>query len=458
MLETTTNDAGEEPRFAAPHWLALFVLAHVVLALAMRAIPLFATLHALATVALCVLVAATTRHSRNILFAVAYLAGTEVLWRITHAGVFYEFGKYAVVLVVAIALMRHRGRRNALLIFGYFALLVPSALLTITALGFDDARQQISFNWSGPLSLACCVAFFSNVRLRLSDLKLTGFAILAPAIGIATLTYTSTAAFREIQFNIDSMFVTSGGFGPNQVSAILGLGVLFGLLLLMDRKQHLALRIVLFVAVPALAVEAALTFSRGGLVLALASAFAALFYLVRERQTRVTLFLLAALLVGLGKYVVVPKLEVFTQGRLSERYTSLDSSGRTQLAVSDLAIFADAPLIGVGPGMGPALRLKRGHLGAAHTEFTRLLAEHGLLGATSLLILIFVGGRTLKRARTTRARAYVLAMLVWVTLFLAINAMRVVAPSFLFGLACSISFSSLPRPAKPSHPLEPTVS
>lgn len=445
-------------RAIAPHWFALFIVAHVVLALAMRAIPLFATLHALATVAIAVLVAVTTRSSRNIAFAVAYITGSEVMWRVTHAGVFYEFGKYAVSLVVLIGLMRMRARRNAWPALAYFALLLPSAVLTITSLGFDAARQQISFNLSGPLSLACCIAFFSNVRLTGSELKLVALSLIGPVMGVATLTYASTATVREIHFQLDSMLVTSGGFGPNQVAAILGLGALFGLLLLLGRKQNVFMRILLVVTIAILSIQAALTFSRGGLILAAAAAFVAIVYLVRDRQARITLVLLATLLVGLGKYVVVPRLEEFTQGRLSERYTSFDSSHRTKLAAFDLELFMEAPLLGVGPGMGPQQRTKRGHFGAAHTEWTRLLAEHGLLGGAAMAMLLLLAGRTISRARTTRARAYVVALVVWVSLFLAINAMRLVAPSFLFGLACAISFSSKPTAPKPARALQPAVS
>lgn len=452
-MRAVATSAATATAFAG--WLPVFVGAHVVLGMVMRALPPVATVHAFGSAAIGVLVAATTRRSRNVAFAVAYIAGAEVLWRITRAGVFYEFGKYTIVLILMVALMRVRDRRNVALAFGYFALLLPSVLLTLVAFDLDEARQQISFNLSGPLSLACCVAFFSNVRLTPNDVRDASLALIAPALGIATLTYFSTAAFREVQFTGDSNFATSAGFGPNQVSAVLGLGLLLSLLQLMERRQSLRLRVMLLIIAPILAVQAALTFSRGGLVLAFAGAFVAIFYLVRDRQTRVTLLILGVLMFGLGKYVVVPRLDVFTQGKISERYTSADSSGRTKLATFDLEIFQEAPIMGVGPGAGALLRKERGHFGAAHTEFTRLLAEHGLFGAMAMILLVGLGIRTFRRAKTTRARAYVVAMLVWITLFLAINAMRIVAPSFLLGLACAVSYSSKREPAPPTRALRP---
>ncbi len=430
--------------------IVAFLVGHAALALAMWVVPAVSTLHALVCLGVGVGVAATTRRPRNIAIVVAYIVGSEVLWRMTRFGLFHEFGKYAISLILVIALARMRARRNRLLALGYFVLLLPSVLLTLTSdLGFDEIRKQLSFNLSGPLSLSLCVIFFSSLRLTRDDIQRVFFAVIGPAVGIAAVTAFATAAVQEIEFTGASNFATSGGFGPNQVSSAMGLGLLLCLLLLLERGQPWRLRLPLLAVSTALAAQAALTFSRGGLILALAGMLVAVVYLVRDSRTRVTLMLVGSLLFGVGKYVVIPQLEVFTQGKLSERYSSIDPSGRGKLAGFDLEIFSDAPLLGVGPGVAPEMRKEMGHFGAAHTEFTRLLAEHGFLGGLAILILIALGVRTVRDAKTLRARAFVMAMLVWVTLFLAVNAMRMVAPSFMFGLACALSYSSLPLAKNP---------
>jgi len=270
--------------------------------------------------------------------------------------------------------------------------------------------------------------------------------VIGPALSIATLVFVSTSAIENLEFGSNSSSATSGGFGPNQVSAVLGLGLLFAVLMLFDRKLSWRLRGVLLALSTVFAVQSALTFSRGGLGLAFAGVVAAMTYLVRNARTRVTLVVLAAVFFGVGNYIVVPQLEVFTKGKIVERYASIDSTGRTELAGMDLQIFQEHPVMGVGPGLASDLRKQLGHSGAAHTEFTRMLAEHGILGLLAALTLVILGFRTFLNARTLQARAFVVAMLLWVTLFLAINAMRLVAPAFLFGLACAISFSSIPIP------------
>ncbi len=425
--------------------LALFAVAHIVLAFVMRSLPVIGLVHAVLCVGVGVFVAAR-RRLQEVAFVIAYIVGAEVLWRMTHASVFWEFGKYAISLVLMIGLLRVRTRRNQFLAGAYFSMLVPSILLTVLALSFEAARQQISFNMSGPLSLMLCVLFFSNVRIQGEDLRTTMFALLGPVLAIGTLAFYSTTTATDLRFFGDSNSATSGGFGPNQVSAMLGLGLLCSLLLLLERKIRLRVRIPLLGLAVAFATQAALTFSRGGLMMALAGALAAMFYLVRDSRTRATLALLTVLLVSVGKYVVIPRLEVFTAGKLNERYTDLDPSGRTLIASYDLQLFTEHPLLGVGPGVASALREEIGKQGAAHTEFTRLLAEHGLLGILAIVFLVLMGVRTFRSAYTLHARAFVVAMLVWFTLFLLVNAMRLAAPAFVFGLACSIAYASRPLP------------
>lgn len=408
----------------------------------MRVVPQLATLHAVACVLLGVAVA-VFRPPRDIAYVVAYMTGSEVLWRMARADVFHELAKYAVALVLMIGLARIRARRNRLIVLAYFALLLPSVLLTVFAPDID-AREQISFNLSGPFSLMLCVWFFSSLRLTAADVRAVFFSVIGPLLSISTLVYLSTGAAKELVFKSDSNHATSGGFGPNQVSAVLGLGVLFVLLMLLDGKMRWRARPLLMGLLVLFGVQSALTFSRGGLALAFASALAAMAYLVRDQRRRVTLIVLCGLGFAVANYIIVPRLESFTGGEIADRYSDTSSTGRVKLAGYDLEIFEDHPVFGVGPGRAIALRREMGRLAAAHTEYTRMLAEHGVFGALSMVMLFVLIWRTFRRARTLESRALVVAMLSWFALFFAIYGTRLVAPSFIFGMACTISTSSLP--------------
>ena len=71
----------------------------------------------------------------------------------------------------------------------------------------------------------------------------------------------------------------------------------------------------------------------------------------------------------------------------------------------------------------------------AHTEFTRLVAEHGVLGLAALGLLVLHGWRVVWRVKSPRWRAFVAAMVAFSLLYMVVNAMRLVLPAFSFSLA-----------------------
>jgi hypothetical protein len=71
---------------------------------------------------------------------------------------------------------------------------------------------------------------------------------------------------------------------------------------------------------------------------------------------------------------------------------------------------------------------------AAHTEYSRLLAEHGLLGLMALLLLGLMFLQAFRRAPTPYAKGLTLAFMVWALAEMCHAAMRIAAISFLFAL------------------------
>ncbi len=62
--------------------------------------PALSTLHALGVVAVGLLFVLVGRSYEGVFLASAYITGAEVLWRMSRARVFWEYGKYATVLVL----------------------------------------------------------------------------------------------------------------------------------------------------------------------------------------------------------------------------------------------------------------------------------------------------------------------------------------------------------------------
>jgi len=414
--------------------ILVFVILHVVLALIMRRFEIISTLHALAVFLFAVYTAMTTKEIKDIIPMLAYIAGAEVLWRMTDARIFWEFGKYATIALVMISLVRMRNIKGIAAPFLYFLLLTPSILLTLEFLGMTErARQLISFNLSGPLALAALLIFFSQMEIDFKDLQEWVFALVYPTIGILTLAVYSTITASDITFTTESMFITSGGYGPNQVSAALSLGATL-LVMLAITSESRAGRFWIILFALALLIQSFLTFSRGGIYnFGVAIAGATLHLLGKPDRFIKSLFVLliiGGILVG----VFFPQLEEFSGGMFSQRFLDTDLTNRGELFEADVRLFLDNPVFGVGPGIS-SYRRQIGIYAAAHTEYSRILAEHGMGGVFALLILIILLARAYFKAPDVSSRAWVVALAAWPLVEMAHAAMRIVGISFLLGMA-----------------------
>ena len=415
----------------------LFILIHVPLALQMDKYEQLSTAHAYVVLAIGI-IAAVARRLDIAAAAAAYIAGAEVLWRMTHADVFWEFGKYATVAIFVVGLIRS-GIRNSVLPFVYFGLLIPSTILTAEGLSVALARSEISFNLSGPLALLVSTCFFSGLSFTRKQMGNIFISMLAPITGILSIAAYSTLTATAIHWSGESNWTTSGGFGPNQVSSMLGLGALITMLCFVAMKSTKFLKFVLIGLGIVLITQALLTFSRGGVYLAASTILVATFFLVRQPRQLIRL-LFGAVVVSIVMFAFVrPWLNSFTGDRLEERYKNVGTTGRKEIIEDDLRIWSEHPFLGVGPGQAMDYRrlFERGAI--AHTEFTRLLAEHGMFGLAAIGILIAIAFRNMHQTPSGVGRAVNASLIFWSISFMAIYAMRLAAPAFLFGLSSAFT-------------------
>jgi hypothetical protein len=415
--------------------MAAFLAAHVVLGVSMDDYPQAATAHPLAAMAAGLWWALTRRNQYRVALAAAYIMGGEVLWRMTDARIPYESAKLAIAGLFGIGLLRRGVRRINGPAALYLLLLAPSALLTAANLPLGLAREQISFNLAGPLALGLSVMFFTGVRMTEQQFLKLLLAPLGPAVGIASIAIRRTAAAQTIEFTQESNYLTSGGFGPNQVSAALGLGAFLALWLALRGRARWGGQAQALVVMGVLAAQSALTFSRGGLLTAGLASSVALLFLVRDRGVRARIVMLAPLACAAGALWIAPRLNEFTGGALGVRLQDTRIESRRELMVAELRVWREHPLLGAGPGMAREARATGQFLAASHTEYTRLLAEHGLLGFVALLMLGLLSARRASQARSGAARAMVLSMIAWSLVYMTHSATRLAAPAFLFGLA-----------------------
>lgn len=441
------------PKAPVPVWVLqlAFLAAHAPLALAIPKRSGLGTAHALLVFGIGLIAAVRPRRPQLVAYTVAYITGAAVLWRMKHAGVPWEYGKYATVAILVVVLVFSRRVRRPLLPISYFLLLLPSALLTVTSTSWLVARDMLSFNLSGPLTLAVSVIYFSSLRLTPAQMRWLTVCLLAPIVSIATFAAYNLQAilrsFADIEFGGSSNAAASGGFGPNQVAAILGLGIVATAVYLMLGKTNLIMTGAMLALMLFLVRQCAVTFSRAGIYMAVGGLAAASFYLLRERRSRWRLIAAGAVVVTLLIVVVVPRLEAISGGTFTGRFKNTSTTGRSLLIAADFESFSESPFFGVGPGLGGRNRLKYFYVPTAHTEYSRMLAEHGLLGLIALAVLGVLAARTLRK-RTLREKAVAAAFMTYSLLFMAVDATRLSAPGFAFGVSF-VGMTLLRRKAVP---------
>ncbi|HPX95950.1 MAG TPA: O-antigen ligase family protein [Brevefilum fermentans] len=437
QLQSSLPQLSAHPRFgpiSKSIKILLMVLLHILLALTMRSYKLVSTLHAMVVLAIGVYTALTSEDIKKIIPIIGYITGAEVLWRMTKAGVFWEFGKYATIAILILALLKMGKIKRAGLPLLFFIVLIPSVALTVGAFGWSErARELISFNLSGPLATSVCILFFSQIKAALNENKNWVWPTVYPIIGVLTLAIFSTITATTINFGGESVFVTSGGFGPNQVSAVLGLGALLLVLLTVTDDQREGRFLAMGLAL-VLLVQSFLTFSRGGLYNFAIALIISIFHLLAKPNRFVRSIFTLSLLLLLMIAFILPQLEQLTGGMLSKRFSDTDVSSRKALVKADFQIFSENPTFGVGPGM--AMYFRRGTVfAAAHTEFSRILAEHGSGGVLALFILMLLLLRSYFKTPDAVSRAWVVGLATWSLVEMGHAAMRIVAISFLLGWA-----------------------
>jgi len=420
----------------------LFLLAHVPLAVLASASPWVATAHA-ALAVLYGLRAALLNRPQQVVYAVTYIAASEVLWRMAQAHLLWEFAKYAIALIIFVALVVEWGRsagecrlRTAWPIL-LLVVLIPGAVLTVMQVGLGDARDSLSFNLSGHLALIMLSLYLWARPLDRESAVRTLLALLAPAVAIAFIAvYTTLTEVNVLFFDGEANLVTSGGYGPNQVSNMLGLGALAGLMLFVIMPRRGGPRLTILALVTVMLGQGLLTFARGGIYsfgLALA-VFG--FHLMGSRGSRGRFLLIVVFFAILLTAVIFPSLDNFTGGMLAARFESTDTTGRLEAAQADLRAFLSNPIVGLG--VGQSIDYHRDVLGlglAAHTEFTRLLAEHGLFGILAVAILFWMLISRYIANRPGLERAMSAAFATWAVSAMLHTAMRVAVAPLAIALA-----------------------
>lgn len=416
--------------------MLLTVLAlHAPLGVAMQSNRWIATTHAAATVVAMIWILASARTPGPLVQIAAYIVGAEVLWRQTQAVVPWELGKYLLMVIFTVGIIRFVGRtKRAGATWLFLLALLPACAVPFVKFGVIGGIEPTSFNVSGLVALGLGVLFLSQVAGPWSSMRPALWCLVAPVIATATLGAIGSLALDASDFTTESNFAAASGFGPNQVSAILGLGALC-LLLLAIREDAFTPTFASIALAGWFLVQAALTFSRGGVMNVAAAMLAALPFLLRRRDTASRVLVLFLVIGLLGVLMVFPRLNTFTGGKLQTRYSNTQEADlRTRVARTEYEAFVDSLPLGLGVGEAEKILIDRRAI-QAHTEYTRLLAEHGLFGVVAILCLLAMIVQAYRRQTIPWGRAWTAAFAAWTLVNMSHAATRIAAPSFTFALA-----------------------
>ena len=394
--------------------------------------PLAITLYWFTIVIICFL-ALTRDKPQWIWYCIAASPGMEVWARMSRAPYLPdETGKYFLLYAIMLLVIHHVLRRSEKPLYrvgmAVIILFIPSLIAGLS--GFDF--QDWVFNILGPLELCALLLLAARERWPIENFCRTLQCALLPIVAMVIFITVKAPSFEDLQFGLIANSSASGGFGSNQISTILGAGVVLTMLLLLLHRPLFAVKWLNYLVLFYLLFRGLLTFSRGGVIVAIIGIIVALYPYIFEslrsflRYSALFVFLILAgalIFIKLNDMtgnMLLLRYEGETYGTLSgtrQKSVNLFLSGRADIIQSDLEIFADHPIWGAGPGGARHLRESYGYMAsAAHTEFSRLLSEHGIAGLCIIVLLsvfpfVWIRRQTIKPWKGIIGALFTLAIL-----------------------------------------------
>ena len=423
----------------------LIVVLHLIIGAAIFYVPFFSKIYGFAIIIGGIYYSIVRQNKNNeVLYAAAYMVGAEIVLRMTDGNPIYEFSKYGVMILVLIGMYFKGISKNAVPYWIFLILLIPGIIIALYSTNnAANLRKMLSFNISGPVCLGICALYAYNRPVTFKEVNNILLFLGLPIISCMVYLSLYTPNLKEVLTGTGSSFEASGGFGPNQVSTVLGLGIfIFVARMVYNSGTKILFLINLFV-VSNIAFRGLVTFSRGGImtgILMIVILFFITYFKVNSTGKMKMNFMAIFVLIATGFIWLYSSNQ--TGGLIEKRYSNQDAAGRTKESrftgreeiVSDqINSFLSNPVFGVGAGINTQQRQERTGLEIlSHNEVARMLAEHGALGIIGLLIL-FATPAILYL--DNKGHIYLFCFLAFWLLTINHAAMRLAVPAFVYSLS-----------------------
>jgi hypothetical protein len=345
--------------------------------------------------------------NKVIICAIIYLSALEILARMVRASplIPYEISKYVLTFFLSLGILLRPVKPSK----GWWMLLAVIPAMFYDLSNKVEGYMPIVFNLLGPVAIALAIVYFRTIRMTTEQLikciRLLFWALVSALI----FTILKTPSYDELEFTLSANFNTSGGFGSNQVSSALGLGFFILFISLFQGWNLSGNRILDGSLMIIFLFQSIMTFSRGGVIGGMLGILVVILFILLKKSrkaSKVNLNLVKFISIIFAiSYFIFSITNRITGGMVINRYLgetagtlsgtkdqSLNNmtSNRFDILLGDLELWSNHPIFGVGLGASRYLRLNLDDL-IAHVEFSRLIAEHGLLGFVYFVLLISVG-------------------------------------------------------------------
>lgn len=339
-------------------------------------------------------------------FIIVYFSSFEILSRMAKTSPYipYELGKYLTMILFIIGIFKKKEQNLIGIIL--FLILIPALFYDYS--GFVS-NSDIRFNVFGAFNIGLGVWYFYGQKFSLKGFKIILIMLTLPLVSSLTFAIIQTPDLSSIDFSLGANFETTGGFGSNQVATVFGFGMLLTFYLWLNKISLTGNRYADLGLFILFTFQGLLSFSRGGMIGGFVGIIIVIFFLLKssdlERRTSninevKKYFIPASVFLGLSIYIanyisngiLLLRYQGETEGTLSgskEKTINTLSSNRFSIFESDLDLFSEYGLLGVGAGASKYLREE--HRGiVAHVEASRLVAEHGVFGILFIILIFYL--------------------------------------------------------------------
>ncbi len=304
----------------------------------------------------------------------------------------WELGKYVAIFFVMVLVFSGN-------IVIKWRFLIGILLIFTTIINGDTTWKLVFFNGIIAFCIMLMGDYFQSIKLTFTKLLIYLRYSILPLLVFLNSTLTQLQNFKAEETRLDSSKVLDG-IPSNQVATYMGLGFLL-MIVFFKWKIDFGIkpwqRLILSFG---MLVVGVISFSRGGIIVGLIGVillyFSSFNDLLRFKYFKQILILLPVLLLialFINKQTngnLFLRYQGETEGTLAgskEKGINTLTTNRFNIMLGDLEIFKKNFLLGVSTGKSKEYRIGlEGEL--THLEFSRLLAEHGIVGLFVFIIWI----------------------------------------------------------------------